>query len=98
MCLWTSTGNWSAEVNALRDALGSNGVNSFEHVILREAAATAVKAFSEATFVHTERPSKRRRTAQYDVVNAAQSLYNEIATIVTGGQNDSAALSADSIL
>ncbi|KAF2280300.1 protein kinase rad3 [Westerdykella ornata] len=92
LCLWTSSGNWPAQVIELRSLLCSGTSDVFSDTTLQGECASVVRAFKHLNVADDEPPTKRRRTTDWIHDNDHLVPYKQLVMRVTGSTQESPVL------
>ncbi|KAH7138990.1 hypothetical protein B0J11DRAFT_32467 [Dendryphion nanum] len=79
ICLWTSPGEWPAEIKEVRDSLCSSTATSFSDGGLQNESIPLVRTFKQLNVLETERPLKRQKVSQNE---KWQNLNDTYASLV----------------
>lgn len=88
LCLWTSSGEWPEEVEALRNSLCADAPDHFSDEQLQEEAASVISTFRKLNTSSGERPLKRQKMEE----PGSRSVYDFLIMTVNGSGPDSPTL------
>jgi serine/threonine-protein kinase ATR len=88
LCLWTSPGSWSAEVDDIRNKLCSDVSRNFSDAQLAQESILVAKLFRESNLVDEERSAKRRKTLPSSSDDINGDIYHDLLRIVNGSSHD----------
>jgi serine/threonine-protein kinase ATR len=88
LCLWTSPGSWSAEVDDIRNKLCSDVSGNFSDAQLAQESIMVAKLFRESNLVDEGRSAKRRKTLPNSSNDINKDMYHDLLGIVNGSSHD----------
>ncbi|KAL5418072.1 hypothetical protein PMIN06_006043 [Paraphaeosphaeria minitans] len=89
ICLWTTPGDWPAEVQEFRALLSSETGRPFDDEELNDQSVHVINAFRTANKGDEQPPAKRRRTAPEPDSDAPVDVLNQLVLLLNGSSAES---------